>query len=287
MKGVSIVSTLFVVSLAGSAAAGEEGEGSMRLPVAEAERPITLPRLVLSPELGYDVVRLPAFVAPGAVPVSVSAAVYSNLSLGVSFGIIDDLTVRAQVAPLELPIGAGSFHYGQTTEFPGPSVGLTYRFLRGGVEMGVGVDGTIVTASGLSGASIAPSVPVRIHVGKSFRLDTGVLGLVSTISATGVGSSTTTGGLAVPVSALFDITEPLHVGVSTGFLIGDFKRPGETSVVPLGLFAGYAIAGKQGPILDIDPFLTWPTLFTPGVSNTPTMSGNYMIGISLGGFLYF
>jgi hypothetical protein len=57
--------------------------------------------------------------------------------------------------------------------------------------------------------------------------------------------------------------------------------------------SGYAIGGKNGPILDIDPFFQWPFLLTPGsqshglIAAESTHPGVFTVGVSLGGFLYF
>lgn len=269
----------------------EHAEG--RYPVAEAERPLTLPSMVLMGELDLDFPRVNILGAFGAA----SATTFANVSIGASFGVTDDLTVRAQVLPLQLA-GGGGFHYGQSSavfggiDNPGPGVGATYRFLKGDFEVGAALDLSLITAQSFSGVVIAPGVPVRVHVGKSLRIDTGAylpitrasLSVATTnFGTTSTGASTT--GLIIPVSVLYDITEPIHIGAATGFTIGDFSDVGDSAAIPLGLFAGYAIGGKDGPVLDIDPFFTFPGLITPGGSNG-TNSGSYVFGVSVGGFLY-
>jgi hypothetical protein len=283
----------------------EAAEG--RYPVAEAERPLTLPRFILNPEIDFDVRRLNDAVGTHL----------ANLTVGASFGVTDNLSVRAIVLPLELA-GTEPVHYGQTTEVPGPTVGATYRFLHGPVEVGASLDASLITLSGLSGVVLTPGVPVRIHAGRKVRIDSGAylsLQLASVPGPTGQnpaaaspsfgGSrSDNVAGLSVPVSVLYDITEPIHVGVSTGFAIDDFSDVDATAHIPLGIFAGYAIAGKDGPILDIDPFFTFTSLFLPGPNPSlpggdasvaaPTEAsphklvdtGDYVIGVSVGGFLY-
>jgi hypothetical protein len=262
----------------------EEKKAEGRYPVAEAERPITLPKMVLSGEVDLDVPHLPG-------------SAFFNASVGAAFGITDDLTVRAQVLPLQIA-GGGGFHYGQSTgllggiDNPGPGVGATYRFLKKEMfEIGASVDVNLITAQGFSGVVVAPGVPVRIHALESLRIDTGAFLPITFASMSGVplgGFGTTSvsanaTGLQIPVSALYDITEPLHVGAATGFVIGDFSTPGASVAIPLGIFAGYAIAGKDGPVLDIDPFFTFPAL--TGGSAAPG-SGLWVAGVSVGGFLY-
>jgi hypothetical protein len=279
------IASAAVVALAAPSALAEpsgaepvkEGVAEGRLPVAEAERPITLPRFVLNPELDFDITHLAGLGS------------FANLSLGASFGITDDFSVRAQVLPLQLAGPAGSgFHYGQTTENPGPGIGATYRFVRGFVEVGASVDANIITVQSVTGVVVTPGVPVRIHATKQLRIDTGAYLPITRATAGGVVAQNSV-GLSIPASVLYDITEPIHVGVGTGFQIVDFSEPGETVAIPLGIFAGYAVAGKDGPIVDIDPFFTFPALFTPGTTGPnakQTDTGDYVIGLSVGGFFY-
>ncbi len=284
------VATLALLTLAPSARAQAEGPPgeTPRYPVAQAERPLTLPKLVLDTEADVDFPHVGGF--------------FGNVSLGASFGIVDDFTVRAVVLPLQLfGPGTAGFHYGQTAplgdaDAPGPGFGLTYRFLRGVVEVGASLDFSIITAAPSSGVSITPGIPVRVHAGRRVRLDTGVYASATRYVGTstipeGAGGPMTAatplgqGSLAVPLRVLCDITEPIHVGVATGFAIANLDQPGTSASIPVGLFAGYALAGHDGPVLDIDPFFTFPTLVTPGVTPV-TQAAAYVFGVSVGGFFY-
>jgi hypothetical protein len=284
----------------------------MRLPVAQAERPLTLPRFVLSPEVDFDVTR--------PFPANAQTGYDLNLNLGASFGVTDNLTVRALVLPLWL--GQTGVRIGQPTENPGPSVGASYRVLRGTVEVASSADVAIITLSGLSGVVITPGVPVRIHATKQLRMDTGLYTPIQFGSVPGATVREPTSpfptsaestpdnsvGLNIPVSALYDIIEPLHVGISSGFGISDFSSVRETEAIPLGFFAGYAIAGQDGPIVDIDPFFTFTRFINPGAQSNPELmsgeaapagstgsvgtpaaiieTGGYVLGVSASGFLY-
>jgi hypothetical protein len=264
----------------GASVQHEETE-ELRYPVAEAERPITLPAMVLSPELDLDIVH-----APGAY--------FGNATLGASFGLLNDLTVRATVIPLQLAAPGGA-HFGESSETLGPSVGATFRVLKKNIELGLSLDVGIITAQGESGLWLTPGVPVRVHIGKRIRIDTGGYftlshGSTTVITPLPMGNMTTNptstvGALSIPLSFLFDVTEPIHVGALTGFTITDFSRPGDTAGIPIGVFAGYAVAGKEGPIFDIDPFFTWTSFVTPGGNDFFDVS-DWALGVSLGGFLY-
>lgn len=285
----------------------KEDTAEGRYPVAQAARPLTLPRFILNPEIDFDVRRLNDAVGTH----------FANVTLGASFGATDNLSLRAIVLPLELA-GAEPLHYGQTTEIPGPTVGATYRLLHGPVEVGASLDASVITLSGLSGVVVTPGVPVRVHAGRKVRIDTGAYLSIQRASVPGPAGqnpaevlpsfggsrSDNVVGFSVPVGVLYDVTEPIHVGVSTGFVIDDLTDVDATARIPLGIFAGYAIAGKDGPILDIDPFFTFTSLFLPGPNpslpggdasvTAPTEApphnlvdtGDYVIGVSVGGFLY-
>jgi hypothetical protein len=131
-------------------------------------------------------------------------------------------------------------------------------------------------------------VPLRIHLGKRVRFDTSAeLNVTRATSKTnGVSASASAVRLQVPVSGLYNITEAIHVGVATGLTIDDLSDVRNTTGIPVGIFAGYAIAGKLGPIGDIDPFVTFPYLISPGVSPV-TNTGEYLIGVNLSGYIYY
>jgi len=270
-----------------------------RLPVAQAQRPLTLPRLVLAPELDFDATRIGALTTSG---VASQVSVFANGTIGAAFGIADDLTARITVLPLQLlgPSGT-SIHYGQTTgldgvDTPGFAFGATYRLSRGPVEVGLAYDMSIITAIGVSGLTATPGIPLRVHLGKSGRFDTGAyVPIVDTVSsASGLSTTTLSVGLNVPVSLLFDVSEQVHLGMGSG--VGFVFNPplgtslGQTLQIPLGFFAGFVVAqGKDGPLLDLDPFFTWPVLFTPGATGfmaTTTNTGFYSVGLRLVGYLY-
>jgi len=264
--------------------AGEAGkEPERRLAVAEAERSITFGEKILAPELDFDITHM-------------GSSTYANLALVAGYGLTNDLNVRATILPLQLAApGPSAFRYGQPTENVGPSVGATYRIRTGKVELGGNLDFGVSAVPNSSGIIITPGVPVRIHLGEKIRIDTGVSVPISRLTATtttGVYRSTpvasdtasTTGGLNIPASILYDITEPLHIGVSTAFMVMDVSRWSATSSIPASIYTGYAIAGKDGPILDIDPILTFPTLLTPGAS--PAAHADYFVGLALEGWIY-
>jgi hypothetical protein len=285
-----------------SAAAGEpeEHKAEGRLPLSYTERPLTLPRMILAPEGEFAVDHFDA-----------GAGSITQVGIGLSarFGILDDLEAFALFAPIDFGpfpamTGESQVHYGN------PTLGATYRFLRGRFEVGATVGLTIVHELNLdefaspapqiqTGVILEPGAKFRFHITPKALLEGGVfLPIEFGALPAGATGNNVGAGLRVPLAFAYDIIEPFHVGVRTGVGIASFGPPPGTSVgenlyVPLGIFAGYAVGGKNGPILDIDPFFTWTALLTPGAQSHGLAPGDTVhpadisAGISLGGFLYF
>ena len=259
-----------VVVVAAPAPAGEAG---VRLPVSYTERGITNPAMILSPVLDVSLIRIQPAVAGLAVPAATGAA----LTLGAGFSITDDFGVRATVVNAQFA--------SNDTEYLGPTVGATYRFLKGDFEMGVALDMLISTPAPV-GVVIGPSIPMRLHMGKAAVLDIQPTIPISTPEKTTV-------GLNVPVAVAYDIVEPsVHIGANTGVAM-TFNPPqgvtvGDTFSVPLGVFAGYAVPGKDGPIVDIDPYFRWPALFIPGAGDglSKAQAGIFQLGVTVTGYIY-
>jgi|HubBroStandDraft_2_1064218.scaffolds.fasta_scaffold24458_2 hypothetical protein len=267
-----------------AAAPAAPAAGGYRLPVSYTERGITNPAGILSPEADFIVTNYAPFGGLGGSIATVS------LALGAGYSITDDFGVRATVIPLE---------FNSPFAYLGPSIGATYRLLKGDFELGVAADINLQTCGdagcynpqigGGTGIGIvfAPSVPMRVHL-----LDKkAVLDFQPAIPIGTVGDGAFV-GLNVPVRFAYDIIEPVHVGAMTGFGF-DFKAPngltvGDTFAIPFGVFGGYALAGKEGPMLDIDPFVLWPNLFTPAAqTGLSKADGSFVeVGVNLTYYLY-
>jgi hypothetical protein len=265
-----------ILSAAAPAAAADPDPDAtaMRLPIPEAQRPITLPRLVGSPGVEFQVDRRPG------------GASFAELDVSGRFGITDDLTVHALVAPLQLSSpGGGGLQYGENNRNQGPGLGATYRFVRGVAEVGAGLSGYVYTVPGISGGSVTPTVRTRIHATDSLRLDLNPAMTFQLASVSATGASANAVRLDVPLGALVNLTEAFDVGVTTGLTIYDVSDPRGTTGIPLGFALGYVIAGSQGPVVDIDPFFNFPYLVMPGRAS-PIVTGQYQVGLDLTGFFY-
>jgi hypothetical protein len=316
LLGTAVGASLFL----GLGVARADDEGS-RLPIAYAARPLTLPKMVLSPDFELDFTAYNFGVTENLLGTSFSSSTtltFLNMAVGARFGILDDLEARVVAVPLQLfenlsssttvpgepsqsSSQAGKASYGNINT-PGPTFGATYRLVKGDLELGAALDVSIVTYTDASGTLIVPSIPLRLHIGKSARLDTGVLidiataGSVSTGPSSGGsgGSISSSGsnvvaGMQIPLRVGFDITRQIHLGGETGFTIADFSNAGHTIEIPLGVFGGYTVVGgKEGPLIDIDPFFRWPLFFFPGAPDglSAVEPGSFMVGVEAAGYLY-
>jgi hypothetical protein len=294
----TFVAAILAAQLSVTATAHADGAGTsaLRLPVAQAQRPITPPSLVFNPELTFDIRHR---AAQGS---------FVDLGIGASLGITDDFSIRALVLPLQLsaPVGSGrSFQYGQTEGYRGPGIGTTYRFVRGVVEVGAALDFRVFTIENLSGVAIVPSVPIRIHASDVVAIDfEPSVNITRATATTQPRAFVPTGGIAVvavpttttapasavrvqlPISVLYNVSEPVHLGLNSGLTIFDVNDAKNSTGIPAGAFLGYAVAGSSGPILDIDPFFEFPYLLLPGRSKV-TNAEQYILGLRVTGHLYW
>jgi hypothetical protein len=287
--GFSVVAAIVLASGAAHADPSTDG-ASLRLPVPEAQRPLTLPSLVLAPEAGFQVDQRP------------NEGAFGELDVSAAFGITDDLALHALVAALQLwAPGGGGLRYGETSRNFGPGAGVTLRFVRGPVEVAADFSGHVFTVADLSGGSVTPSVLVRVHATDMLRLDVapavtlqfatqttaaspGSFGTGTAAPAT-ASSSANAVRVAVPVTLLGNLTRSFDVGVTTGLTIYDTSDVRTSTGIPAGLLLGYAVPGPHGPVLDVNPFFDFPYLVMPGRAAV-TNTGQYQVGLTVRGYLY-
>ena len=278
--------TASLLALAGGARAQEEEK--YVLPVSYPERPLTYPAGILDPALDVDFQRIPGAASATLGAAAPGSQIATSLALGAGYAITNDFGVRATV--LNMSLTPSPVYYSGVTG------GATYRFLRGTFEMGIALDGGVELAPPSSNISaigvITPSIPMHIHLGKPARLDIVPTFPILTGGGTmGVGGTTDV-GFAVPIQLAVDIIEPLHVGVTTGYgMILNPPNPetvGNSVFIPVGFIAGYAIAGRKGPVLDLDPMFLWSELFMPGApaGASKVNSGTYIFGLEATVYLY-
>lgn len=188
-----------------------------------ADRPLVLDPMML--EVGLDV----SFLEIGID----GADMLIGSNIGVGFGIMDNLEVRADIAPLTL---SPDFDYGN------PGLGATYRILDGDFELGAGVSAVIPVQDGANfGMSI--DVPVILHM-DALRIDTGLTFNLD------FGDEMVT-GMGVPVQVMYNVTDDIATGLVTGFAVATFDAFGDSWAVPLGVAAAYTLAGDSAPTGDV------------------------------------
>ena len=280
------------------APAQADATSDLRYPIAEAARPITLPKLVFAPEVTVDVLRIQA------------NDVYTDATVQAGMGITDDVSVRALVAPLQLaaPAGQAGFQYGQSEATRGPSrrpdSACASRPHRAGPEL----RRARLHRPQLVGRSPHPGDPdpgALRHAGEARRRahdervdrtgdpdhrDERVLGdQRAGVPLYNVTTSTVSDNLVhfdVPITLLFNVADPVFVSVNSGVTINDLAKAGATTGVPLGFSAGFTVPGRQGPLLDVMPYVNFPYALWTGAAG-PTVFGEYAAGVKLVGFLYF
>jgi hypothetical protein len=204
---------LAICSTTGSAWADDE---ATKLPVRYVDRPLTLPKLVLSPALGSSLGH--------GDELAVNTV---GLDLGAAIGLTDDLSV--DVTPLTMRIVRTDFGGAPQTEvaYGTLRLGATYRFFHAapvdlGARVEAGLTDSIETDDFLF--HLTGQVPVRLRLGHVVRIDTGVAitGLFTTSGGDPDAAMATWAGLpfgigpGIPVLVAFQIVDPLFVGLDTG-----------------------------------------------------------------------
>jgi hypothetical protein len=269
--------------------------GGVRLPVAYVDRGITNPAGILTPELQFNITHPEVLTGFGGFgPGGGGVDTIGTMSLGAGYAITDDIGVRGT---------AFVFQFNEPAQLAAAGLGFTYRFIRGQFEMGVAVDWIYQTPSngnGSAGQDIVPSLPMHVHLGHVARLDITPSLPISTAGVYipyvgGVGGGKTTVGVDVPLQIAFQILEPLHLDVGTGFnmtLNPDSAIAGSTFgdffSIPFGFDLGMTVPGPKGPILDMTPFFVFPGLLVPGIQNggNVVQSGLWTAGINFTLYLY-
>jgi hypothetical protein len=235
----------------GVAAAAAEGAdpstpapaAAARLPLRHVARPLTMPQWTVAPELRARVGSRPA-------PGSETGVGVAGFDLGASLALLDDLQLDVRPLPLEVAPDA---------DFGTASGKLTYRYLDGVVEIGnsfeAGVLGRL-DADGRRRFFMVPSLPVRFHLWKWGRLDTGFELPFLVRDRVQV-------GMLVPLDVSLQLVDWLYAGVGTGFGIGDFDAPDKSIYIPVGALVGATIAADDQPRLDVELRFSAPVLFLP------------------------
>jgi hypothetical protein len=263
----------------------------LRLPVAYVERPLTNSAGILTPELDLDISRY-GVNGIGGLGLGGTQAI-GSMGLGSGYAITDDFSVRAILFDLQFNDNFG-LDVGE--------LGATYRLLRGDFELGVALDWVYQAHVGIAGQDILPALPMHAHFGRAVRLDITPTLPISTAGVYipglgGYGGGKATVGLSVPLQLLIQPVDQFHFGVGTGLSftfnpssVAPGLDVGDTFYIPLNFEAGVSIPGPHGPVLDMTPFFSLPTLFVPGIDTrggaSAVQSGIWQAGVKFTTFFY-
>jgi hypothetical protein len=231
--------------------------------VALSQRPLTLPRGALRPDVGFDVRRFVVFS-----PVHII-----GITAGAGFGVTDDLEVGGTLVPLYIdPEG----DVGDRAYFGNMTLHGMYRFVRGDVEVAARLDVQVPTASDSDGrnAGLAFGLPVLLRAGRHVRIDTGVQLALLFRSDTRFGSRVTSslGALwemherplatrsisGIPLIVNVMAGDQAYFGLRTGVGILVLDEPNLSTVMPLGFHAGGTVPSPRGPLVDLTARFEWP-----------------------------
>lgn len=252
-----------------------------RLDRSQVSRPLTLPRNVLRIDLGPpDLTTLDGGLLSGQVPRGVrvgrltedSSEVLFSIGAGLAFGLIRDLEVGAHFFPiLVLPVG----EYGDVELYG------RYRFIDlPKLEWAVQVKFNLPTI-GAFGAGL--DVPMVYRLGKSVRLETGVMFEVSATS-NNRNESDPTLGVHVPLAVLANFTPAVWGGLQSGLYTVPtgvdelvFARLGAVVGTTLGRY-------RSEPVADLMAIVRLPRLL-----DTSAADGNRagLVDVIFGARFYF
>ena len=281
--------SLFVTATA--ALADPARAGDVAMPLRYVERPLTLPKDTLAPQLSIGELHFQQSFGRTSI-----AANAIGLDLGVAYGLTDDLTL--DLTPLTMLIvrtDSGSFN--DTTTYYGTfRLGGTYRFFHS--EM-ADVGGRF--EFGATGAShalhLSGGVPVQLRFGQLVRVDTGAFltaffptkggSVDAAVAYPGLSLPLpgTVGGLAgVPVNASVQVVDAVYAGVDTGFGIASFRgQVDRNCFMPLGFHAGYTLGGAA-PVADVALGFSFP-FFLLGADSGPPMTRYWQVGLGVRAYL--
>lgn len=256
--------TASLLAMAGEAAA------QTAYPVRLVSRPQTLPAMGLRLDGAFNVLGISACATALGRTTCVSDTA-TALHLGAGFGVLDQLEVGANVAPLQL---SPEFAYGN------PSVYGRYQFLRGDqLQLSGQVSVTIPVRDG-SKLGFTVGAPLWFNFTDLLQLQTGVFYNASL-------TDPYSHGLSVPLRLNFNLNDNVHVAGLTGFGF-NFDAPGKSLDIPLGLEGGYAIAGANNrPMLDLVAQFQFPSFLTPGSDGDVVNTSLWLASLQARFYLFF
>ncbi|MFO0554154.1 MAG: hypothetical protein U0271_37585 [Polyangiaceae bacterium] len=262
------------------AQAEPEHEG---LPMSVVDRPLTLPAMTLAPTFQFDVTHL-------EIDIISSNAV--GMSLGASFGVLDDLEVYLMPFTLLIvDVDAGVFGSDTKTYYGTFRLGGTYRFFHEDVaELGARVE---FGATGFNDdIHLTWGMPVLLRAPNILRLSTGLFftaflptdGGRADIGIAAVSESApvllAAVGPGIPATLDFRVLDEFFLGLDTGFGVASFRgNVDQNCFMPLGFHAGGTIPIDNKPTVDLLGAFSFP-YFLVGADNEPPLTNIWTVGLT-------
>lgn len=253
---LTVVALVGGTSVAGAQDAGEPETGpqppsfvgAADLPLAWAQRPLTLTEHTLRGDLRFGMRRFRIFrFDPMTGLTTTTHDVAVGLALGAGFGITDDLEVGAEALPFEL---SPSFEYRR------PSVYGLFRFVSGPVDVG-GLLRVVMPVEG--DLTLYGGIPVLMHLSSAVRLDTGLF-VDLTFADRADETDSPHLSFVLPIELAINATPEVFFGVGTTVFLADVTED-LGSGQQAGVFVGYTVpAAADAPLADLRIRFQFPTL---------------------------
>jgi hypothetical protein len=243
---------LAFVGLTGTASAVDIGADDE---VRYVQRDLVMPELTLTPFADMRVVNY---------DYGFFSATHYTQSLGAKFVPVENL---------EISFNPGSFYAGDSSGYGAVKLGGTYQFLKkDAIQMGVSAYLPLGQTGAIDFIGIGAGLPIRIHGGDFFRLDTGLyfagffdssFGNQAQFSLSEVDDTMWyNADPMIPAEFSFQIIDELFAGVDTGFGILTVDNAEDTVFVPLGFRFGGTIPVDGKPFVDLTTGFRWPAFLT-------------------------
>lgn len=257
-----------------------------------AQRTITMPARTL---------RLSAFFSGHRRDLALDHDFVFAFQIGGAYGITDDLEIgigTEKIGPSAIfagrsaasgwrPTGEGLLSFvvaDGDLDFGDIPIYGRYRFLSTDLaELGAEIAVLIPT---LTDFALRFGVPVRLHAGEIFALDTGlyfsmVFGLDPAPSGL---DDEFWGGMWIPIRPVINVADWLGLALTTGLHIGPFDN--NYISIPLGLEAVASFPMGTASMLDLVAGFEWPAFLRPGTDNNDKAEVSTYV-LSAGARLYF
>ncbi len=177
-----------------------------------------------------------------------------SLGLGAGYGITDEFEVGVFLLPIRI---SPDFDFGNI-EFYGRFTFLNEGSVMVAAQAGIGLPtgegdglGTFFLLS--DGLTLTLGVPVALRLNEGFRIETG--GEMELI----LGNNTQI-HIDVPAAFLFQLTDVMYLGPTTGLLVVD----GDELAIGAGVTAGFTILQNEAPLMDLVAALEFPYFLWTG-----------------------